>query len=286
MQANNPQVFVSTSARFYAADQLRDKGKFADEGRGRQPGGPAPTPQSGLDTKTPAQQEETQRQQPKRERVNMGVTPARSNSKDVEETMPYYNSTRYKGWLTDLKSEANRLHVQVEDVVKVAGVWLGTVEPSASVWVSGDDKAIHDLANSMGQEYNQDGVMLFTAATDKGDGALYTMRGIKSADDAIAAMRKSGIDGGRVVQGKGGEQLLEIADFDGSLHDNVVALSKQLGLETYWTPGNVEFLNAGEHYQRRSKPYKGSGITHASVEAAQREQASTLSQQELKGQAA
>lgn len=243
-------------ALFYRQDQRRDKGKFAFEGRSR------------LGTKTP------KTFQPRAEHdvsYNLGVTPYRGKPlSDVEATDSYYQSTRYRGWLTDVKTEAKRLNVSVEDVVKVAGIWAGTTEPSASVWVRGKPRAVQELAKSLGGEYNQDGVLLFSGDRDDGQSAMYTLPGIDDREAAIKAMQKHGIDGGRVVQGRNGQFVLEITDFDGSLYDKVVALGEEMEADVYGTPGTAKLLFGGEHYERRAQPHKGAGITHTAAQMVER----------------
>ena len=60
------------------------------------------------------------------------------------------------------------------------------------------------MAMSIGGEYNQDGVILFSSAKDDGSSTMYTLTEVPDPDEAVASMRKNGIDGGRLVQGKGG----------------------------------------------------------------------------------
>jgi hypothetical protein len=202
-------------------------------------------------------------------RVNLGITPYRGKpASEPEETQAYYNSTRYQGWLTDLRMTAKEYNVKIEDVVKVTGVWQGSLEPSASVWLNGDSESVQKMAKAMGSEYNQEGVMLFSQAEDDGVGALYTMPGITDRKKAIEAMQQSGVDGARLVESRDGTYALEVADFDGSMHDKVVGLSKRVGTETFYTPGKASLLFGGQDYERRARPHKGRGMTHASRGAA------------------
>lgn len=206
-------------------------------------------------------------QTPRPERVNLGVTPFRGKPKDtVEATEGYYESTRYKGWLQDVKTEALRTGTEIEDIVKVAGVWQGTLEPSASVWVLGDPKGVRSMAEALGAEYNQEGVLMFDTTDDDGEGALYTLPGVKDRDEAVKAMQKHGIDGGRIVEARNHEYVVEVMDFDGSLADNVASLAKALHTEQYWTPGRVSLLEGGVDYQRRSRPHQGRGSTYQTPE--------------------
>lgn len=255
---------VSITADFYRNDQRRDKGKFADEGRGRQKASGTNTGQhiSGPVDSTDVAPDLSQH---KRISVNLGITPYRGKPiEDVEGTQGYYESNRYKGWLADVGSEAQRLHVQVEDIVKVTGIWAGTVEPSASVWVRGEAQAIKDFAGSLGGEYNQEGVMVFSGDEDDGEGALYTMPGVKDRKKALEAMKQAGVEGARLVESRDSTFTLEVADFDGTMHDKVVALSKAMGTETYWTPGKATLLFGGKDYQRRNRQHRGAG-THMGV---------------------
>lgn len=316
------------TATFYSPTQLRNRGKFADEDKGRQ-AGPArlvnktidPDPVKDqmvrvaamgrtsmydlagvreraqhmgfkeLDAYAAQQQRNPDKAEwfhqiaavaplvdkvrgqvapdEQRVEVNIGVTPYRGDPKTtVDDAEGYYSSTRYKGWLTDVRMEAHRTGITIHDVVKAAGVWKGTTEPSASIWASGTDKQLRDFAGSMGGEYNQEGVTLFRGDdTDEGNGALYTMPSIQDRDKAIQAMMAEGVDNGRLTTDKDGGFTLEVIDMDGSAYDSVTRIGKRLGVAIYGTPGKAELLMGGTHYQRRSKPHKGRGDTWASVAA-------------------
>ena len=192
--------------------------------------------------------------------VNLGITPYRGKAAaEPEDVQGYYESSRYKGWLTDLRMATKQNNVAIEDVVKVTGVWQGEVEPSASVWLRGEYSDVIATAGAMGGEYNQEGVMLFSGDQDDGVGALYTMPGIRDRKKALEAMQQSGVDGARLVQDRSGGYVLEVADFDGSMHDKVVALSKRIGTETFYTPGKASLLFGGQDYERRRRQHKGRG---------------------------
>ena len=348
MGLNDVVTFVADLATFYRPDQRRDRGRFADEGRGRAAAAEAarrkaereanrrrgprgestrPNPRKGAHVEGPLQEQilrvaqtrranmfdtagvrkvaeelgfteltdylnnettdqraswlgmlneldeelaltegrgEEHASEGKYVRVNLGITPYKGKPiAEVEGIEGYYQSNRYKAWLTDVRMEAQRIGVKIEDVVKVAGVWAGKSEPSASVWVRGEMSQVEQFASSLGSEYNQEGVLLFTADEDDGRGALYTMPGVEDRDKAVQALQKAGIDGGRVVQARNGEYVLEVADLDGSLYDKVLKVGKNLGTQIFGTPGKAKLLFGGEHYERRKRPHRGRGVTYA-----------------------
>lgn len=236
-------------ALFYDASQLRGPdGRWVDEGKGKHAG--------------------PRRQGAERKRtiVNLGVTPYRGKPvHEVQGTEGYYTSTRYRGWLQDVKAEAKRLGLQVRDVMKSAGIWQGSKEPSASVWVEGDYNAARELAGSIGGEYNQEGVLLFTGQDD-GPSALYTFKDLPDPEAASAALQKAGIDAGRIQQERDGRYTLEVVDLDGSLYEGIKKVRDALGVDVSATPGKGELLWGETDYKRRSHPHKGRGLTWAGAE--------------------
>jgi hypothetical protein len=211
--------------------------------------------------------------------ANLGVTPFRGKAAtELESLAGYYSSTRYKGWLKDAKVEAHRLNLQMRDVVKATGVWEGSAEPSASIWLRGDRDDVEQFAKNLAGEYNQDGVMVFYGAREPAGeagsvgrtgqmSAMYTVTGVADQKKAVEAMGRYGISGGRFVPGKSGDHILEIIDTDGTLYDKVLDLGKEVGGKILGTPGEAKLLFGGQDYPKRSKPHVGRGIMYGNEAA-------------------
>jgi hypothetical protein len=181
--------------------------------------------------------------------ASLGITPFRgSATPSMADVLRYYSSTRFKGFEAELLKVAAAKHVRVIEETKVAGMWEGNLEPAATITVRGTAGAIRDVANWLGARYYQDSVMVYTPHAPGARGGMYVLDGVKDPNAAMDAMAKNNLPGGRVIGSR-----LEIAD-DASewapKPEDIAKLATTLGLKKRYTPGTVEWLNAGEAYKK------------------------------------
>lgn len=99
--------------------------------------------------------------------IDIGITSFRGTPvRTVQETLPYYDTTRSKGFVNSLQKGAEEVGVRVETLQRAAGVWEGNVEPSFSLKVRGDENSVLRYAAEQGFKANQDAVVLFKASKD------------------------------------------------------------------------------------------------------------------------
>ena len=179
--------------------------------------------------------------------MNMGITPYRGTSRTSSSQEDYYNSTRYKGFENFLRAEANRQDVIIEKTERVTGVWEGNAEPATSIWLTGTGSGIRNLADAIGSRYNQDSVMIFEP-DDSASGFIYTLTNIQSTiqkNEIAETLRLFGITGARL----GANKDLEIADPDGSVVRQAIALAQILKAHLTYSRGYVIFRTKGKDYE-------------------------------------
>jgi hypothetical protein len=187
------------------------------------------------------------------ETIDVGITPFRGTPlKTIKATLPYYNSTRAKGFQNGLKGSATSNNLTIQSVTKVAGFWEGGLEPSLLVKIKGKLKDVLKFSSENGSKVNQDSVVLFKAG--KGTGTKYEFPNLANPDKALKAMENAGISGGTVAN-----KSLIVYDGDGSLLTQLQALSKKLNVEPTTTKGTVKFLGKEEYGQYFNKGGTGGG---------------------------
>lgn len=176
--------------------------------------------------------------------TEVGVTPFRGKPfKKTKELSPYYETTRAKGFMSDVEDlhAAKEIPVRVQEIQPTAGVWEGDLEPSFGLKLEGDQAYVRSAAATLGKKYNQDAVALFSPATG-GPGRKYTLRGVGDVDRAVSMLRRHGISGATAE----GEHLV-IYDMDNSLRAGILSLAKDLGTKASVRRGNIEFLESGAY---------------------------------------
>lgn len=155
--------------------------------------------------------------------------------KKVVDTLPYYETTRARGFEKRLKKSSSEFGIAVNNVKHVAGSWEGSIEPSFAVVVRGSKDAKLAYAAQNAKKMNQDAVIAFTKG--KGNGAKYTFSGVSDPDKTLAMLHKNGVSGATVV----GNEIW-VYDIDGSLAGLVDAFSKEIGITPTKKTGKVELI--------------------------------------------
>lgn len=171
----------------------------------------------------------------------IGITSFRGKAvKTVNETLPYYESTRAKGFEKSLNDTGTPNNVKVREVKRTAGSWEGNIEPSFIAKVSGtaEDKMTYAATNAA--KANQDAVIIFTKG--EGSGAKYVFSDILDADSALKEAHALGISGA-TVSGKS----LVIYDVEGALASNIKELSGKLNNKATKTNGTVTLITKAEY---------------------------------------
>jgi 8-oxo-dGTP pyrophosphatase MutT (NUDIX family)/2'-5' RNA ligase len=179
----------------------------------------------------------------------LGVTPFRGAGH--ARGSDYYDTSRYKGFEGDVKSEAQHEGVQLLGIDRVRGIWNGGGEPSARVRLRDGVDAVNRIADHLGEKYNQDGVLRFRHGPGAG-GRYITEQPVDRGDleDAISHTNLPGAT--HLPDGRA-----EIIDLDGSLAGEVKKLHEHLGANFVYHPGGEGELRENHvHY----------GLGEASVE--------------------
>lgn len=175
--------------------------------------------------------------------TEVGITPYRGYKKPVltktKEAEPYFNTTRAKGFETNMAELAPENNVEIQQVGHGYGVWEGALEPTYPVKAKGHLKDVASWASSLGKDYNQNSVGLFRA-DPKGSDVKYVLEGVKNPDKAIALLGKSGIMGATY---DADTQTLRIWDSGGQLTKNIVQLARNLGSNIETVKGRAYFIN-------------------------------------------
>lgn len=168
---------------------------------------------------------------------SLGVTPYRGAPRSTAEaTEGYYGSSRAKGFERTMDEQAKADGVSVTSVEQAPGMWEGTFEPSYVVSVDGPPSRVRSFAGNMGARYNQDAVMTFRA--DPGGPDVVWSTPCSNAQEGMAALESSGVQGGRIAGGD-----LEIADPGGGQMAQAQAVAASLGGPLQSQRGHVEFVD-------------------------------------------
>ena len=198
----------------------------------------------------------------------LGVTSFRGRTvSTIEETRPYYNSSRAKGFEKSLTELGEQNNVSVQSVERTGGVWEGNLEPSFLVKVKGN---INDVIAYLGKTQEnmrgkQDAFVAFKAG--EGSGVKYVFEGVEDTNLAIRETTKAGIKGATALDKKG----LIVYDVDGSLASQIKKLSKALSINPTKTYGTVRFIEKAEYESAAAT--RGRGVGSLGETAAGRGQA-------------
>lgn len=90
------------------------------------------------------------------------VTGWRGVASTVDEARAQFDTPLMKQFLIDLRSEAGRRHVTIEQIDQQLGRWQDSLEPSLHVKVRNGREGVLKLAASLGAQYNQDAVLVLS----------------------------------------------------------------------------------------------------------------------------
>jgi hypothetical protein len=173
----------------------------------------------------------------------MGITPYRGSRTSAGQD--YFRTTRYKGFENYLKRAAEKRGIRVTYSERTEGVWGGVPEPAASIWLTGDLEHIIDLADELGARYNQSAVLLF-APDDESEGFIYRIKLLagQERDVVMDVLVEHGFAGARLLA----SDTIEIADPDGRLVNQVLAVTQALGATLTYSRGHVILREKNVHY--------------------------------------
>jgi hypothetical protein len=98
--------------------------------------------------------------------AELDLTGWRGLAKSVEEARADFDTPLMKQFLTDLRAEAARRNVTVENVEQQLGRWKDGLEPSLKVQVRDGREGVLKLAATMGKNYNQDAVLVLSQGSN------------------------------------------------------------------------------------------------------------------------
>lgn len=158
----------------------------------------------------------------------------------IKETIPYYDSSRAKGFENSLKLNDEMPGFKVQGVKRTAGSWKGNIEPSFVAKVNGtmEDKLAY--AARRGLKGNQDAVAVFTPG--EGAGAKYAFKELADPDQALKEAHALGISGA-TIDGKS----LIVYDGDGSWAAGIKQLSAKLKAKPSKTNGQFKLITKAEY---------------------------------------
>lgn len=172
--------------------------------------------------------------------AELGITSFRGKPvKTIEETLPYYETTRSKGFESSLSSKAPEYGLKVQVVERSPGFYEGNIEPSWNVRVVGTKANQLAYAAEHGFKMNQDSVALFWAG--KGNGVRISFT-VENPNSFLGIIKENGIVGAKVL----GKDVI-IYDIDNSLGSNIIKITKQTGYEPTTTKGTIRFLEKAEY---------------------------------------
>lgn len=175
------------------------------------------------------------------EKVEIGITSFRGKPvAKVEETLPYFETSRAKGFESSMKQTDDMPGFIVGEVKRTAGSWEGKIEPSYMVSVEGTREQWMTKAAKGGVKGNQDAVIAFKAGT--GEGAKYVFKNLDDEDAALKEAHALGISGA-TVDGKS----LVIYDEKGGIISEIKELSRVLQNSPTKTNGTVTLITKSEY---------------------------------------
>lgn len=179
-------------------------------------------------------------------RASVGVTPFRPGDAAAR----FYESPKFRRFTQDMRRLARQRSVKIDRVEKAVGVWEGETEPSLAVDAHDHEAGVEAWAAELGKRYDQDGVLLFEPSA-AGDSAAYRLDVAGHRDEALGAMGRHGIPGGRLV----GDQL-ELVGKGAAFHDRVDALARDVGAHYDATVGRMNLLERDGYDEaiRRAEP--------------------------------
>lgn len=179
--------------------------------------------------------------------TEIGITSFRGTPvSTVKETLPYYETTRAKGFENAINNTAQDFDVQVNEVKRTAGVWEKSIEPSFLLKATGTENAILSYSSNLGSKANQDAVALFRA-DETASGYKYTYN-VDNVDSALKILDNAGIVGATVD----GDNIV-VYDVDGSLKNAIIQVAKENNYGYTENKGVVRFLEKSE-YSKYTKP--------------------------------
>jgi hypothetical protein len=176
----------------------------------------------------------------KERHLNMGITPYRGSR--ITSGQDYFQTTRYKGFENYLQRTALQHNIRVERLERVEGLWEGKSEPALSIWLYGKPEDVIELADDLGARYNQSAVLLFEP-DDEAEGFIYRIT-LPSWPLILDSLAEHGISGGRLMASSD----VAIADPDGSLAQQVIAIAQTLGATLTYSRGHVILREKNVHY--------------------------------------
>jgi len=166
----------------------------------------------------------------------VGVTPYRGSAPPTE---AYFDSPRWKHFITFAKQQANELGVSVDAMRKGTGMWMGEREPT-SAWYVHDHDQVTTWAARVGEAFNQDAVAVFHE-DDYGRHRLYQFTGIHPQRAMEAAVRV-GLPAATVTGG-----TLTVIATDDKTDTRVLALAEELDKTPHSVAGRAQFIPREEY---------------------------------------
>jgi len=162
--------------------------------------------------------------------TEIGIAPFRDISlSKIADVKPHFSTAPARKLEAEINKAAIKFGLKINKSSPSAGIWESKLEPSYSVTVRGTASAADSYGAHLGKYANQQAVIIFRPGT--GDSTKYILQ-VKDMDSAIAKMHQRGIQGGTVDGNK-----LVIVDFDNSLQNRIIELSKDLGVRPDATKG-------------------------------------------------
>ena len=167
----------------------------------------------------------------------------------IEETLPYYDSTRAKGFERSLTDLAESNNIKVVSIERSGGLWEGKLEPSFLIKVKGtlDDVTAYLGKTQEAMRGKQDAFVAFKAG--EGTGVKYAFSGVTDTNLAVKKATEMGIKGATAIDGKS----FIVYDMDRSLQSQVKQLAEALKINPTETNGTVRFIEKSEYTTAASR---------------------------------
>lgn len=186
--------------------------------------------------------------------TEIGITSFRGKPvKTIAETKPYYESTRAIGFENNLKNTSKDYGVKVGEVIKVAGSWEGSIEPSFSVTLKGSMKNKISYAVNNAERANQDAVILFTKG--KGDGIRYSFKDVKNPDRALKTLHKNGVSGATIYNNN-----IVVYDMDNTLAKKLKTFTSLTGNKPTKSYGKIQLIEKKDYAKYGGRGGDGNSV--------------------------